>query len=73
MLYVFDFVTSYRKHEKDLLEKYNTYTEEEYNEAHNSEEHLNKGIDLFSLQFHNKKRKELTALGISLPFYLGKV
>lgn len=71
--HVYDFVTSYRKHEKDLLEKYNTYTEEEYNEAQNIEAHLNKGSDLFSLQFHINKRKELTALGISLPFYLGKV
>lgn len=70
---VFNFITSYKKHEKELLDKYNTYTEEEYNEAHNSEEHLNKGIDLFSLQFHMKKRMVLSEIGITLPFYLGKV
>jgi hypothetical protein len=69
---VLKFIASYKKHEEELLEKYNTYTNEEYNEVQNSEAHLFRGSNLFSLQFHLNKRKELASLGITLPFYLGK-
>lgn len=67
--HVFDFVTSFRKHESELLEKYNTYKEEEYIEAHDSEAHINRGSDLFSLQYHINKRKVLVEIEIILRFY----
>jgi hypothetical protein len=69
---VLKYITSYKKREKQLLEKYNIYTKEEHNEAYESEAHLNNGSDLFSLKFHINKRKKLKEIGIILPFYLGR-
>jgi hypothetical protein len=65
-----NFINSYQENDKNLLEKYNTYTKEERSEAFNNQDLLNEGIDVFSLRFHLEKRKALEEIGIDIPYYL---
>jgi len=55
--HVLKFIASYKKHEKELLEKYNTYTNEEYNEAQNSKAYIFRESDLFHSNFISIKER----------------
>lgn len=67
---IFGFFETYAPLHEKMLEKYSIYTKKETSEFY-SEKYSQKEIpDVYSLQYHLQKRKELEELGIVLPYYM---
>jgi len=63
-------LNSYERTQNALLEKYNTFTYEEIQEAFKPNRPMGDDSHIFSLKFHLDRRKALQEIGIQLPFYL---
>jgi hypothetical protein len=66
----FRFLNTYERILNALLEKYNTFTYEEFQEALRPDRPMSDDSNIFSLKFHLDRRKALQEVGIQIPFYL---
>jgi hypothetical protein len=64
------FLDYYQKQYKIIFEKYSTYTDEEISISYNFCDSKKETENLYSLKFHLENRKNLKAMGITLPLYI---
>jgi len=67
---LYGFRDFFKKEQKALLEKYNSYTYEEEHQDYLKNHMQDSCLYLYELSFHINRRKELAKEGISIPLYL---
>ncbi len=66
------FTDSYQNQNMELFDKYCIYTNEMFTEISDKEDFTIEDNNIYELRFHIKRRKEMEALGINVPFYIYK-
>jgi tetratricopeptide (TPR) repeat protein len=68
----YHFLDIYETKNRELLQKYFVYTDEEFQTKFNDRNIKNIQNDLFRLQYHIREREALAKIGTEIPFYLIK-
>lgn len=69
---VFSYLKAFKTHNTALLDKFRVYTFRECIKIDNEREWKENNVDLFSLSFQLKARRELESQGIVVPYFIEK-